>query len=286
MTSSNDPTYARRIAIAIALSVAVHEIVAGLARWPQRREPTEVVARVERVTIARRTPAPTPVPTPHPTPPPIVETPKPMVRFTVAPQVIVEHDSAPKAAAIVTPHRGGAAAPHHVAKLVPHPQPAQVASVQDGTNHGVANGGAGTGGGAGSGTGGDNGSSNGTGGTGTGNGDPTAPCGSVDFHPLDADTDRGGAVLQEVSVTVELRNGTQVDGLFPYRFKYPSRNDNPFVNDSLLVHGGVPVQFPPPGFDVARAPVAVQLVLKFSDPTSGYTQLPKCPPGAAASPAG
>jgi len=45
-------------------------------------------------------------------------------------------------------------------------------------------------------------------------------------------------------------------------------------------NGGIPVQQPPPQADVSTMPPAVQTVLKYTDPATGYTTLLACTPDA------
>ncbi len=225
------------------------------------------------VTLGRK-PRPTPAPTPQPTP---QITPAP--HYTLAPRIVVRAP-APKAAA--TPHRttGGAAAPLHV--VPPRATPADAAppaSLADGTHTGEQNGGAGTGAGPGAGTGGLGGAGTGTGGVGNGNGGDTnsAPCGAVYLVPANVSYRPDGTVVQEVLAKIVLHDGTVEIGRFPYPFTYPAERLNPFVHEEALSPDkGIPVQPPPPGTDLTSAPVAVQIVLKYTNPATGTTLLKDC----------
>lgn len=271
--------------VALAAAIVMHEIAAGL--WPRQDRPKpeeRVVAQI--VTISKRTPAPTPPPTPPPTPVPTPKptpklTPTPMPHYTLSPKIVVR---APAAKAAATPQRrlGGAAAPKHVVRATPprartvHAVPPSLAN---GNAGGQQNGGTGTGGGPGAGTGGLGGTGSGTGTAGTGNaGDvANAPCGDVFLEPSHLSYRRDGTVMQEVIAKVITRDGTVSIGKIPWPFVYSGEKSNPFVHDEALNgHNGVPVQPPPAGTDVASLPPAVQVVLKHTDPATGYTTLPIC----------
>jgi hypothetical protein len=243
------------------------------------------------VTISKRTPAPTPVPTPPPTPVPTPKptptpriTPTPQPHYTLAPRVVVRAPAA-KAAAVPTKKLGGAAARKAIARAKPRPRthaavshpPAR--SLADGRASGVQNGGSGTGAGPGTGTGGLGGTGSGTGTSGTGNaGDvANAPCGDVFLEPGHLSYRRDGTVVQQVLAKVVTRDGTVSVAPFPWPFVYPGERQNPFAHDEALNgHNGVPVQPPPEGTDVASLPPAVQVVLKHTDPVTGFTTLPVC----------
>ena len=82
----------------------------------------------------------------------------------------------------------------------------------------------------------------------------------------------------QAAVTVSLRDGSDLSGTFPYDWTYPSHETDLFNPDNDANTGGaIPVQFPPPSFDMSNAPPAVAYVLKYADPRSGVTRLPECP---------
>ncbi len=267
-----------RAASAVAGALAIHAVLFAVLRDPvppaaARTTPSQTIA------IVMRTPAPTPRPTPNPTPPPVV-TPPPKATPT---PVVAVRAPAPRAAAPVRKHVGGAAAPKHV---VVHKAKAAVAvSVAPGIAHGVAPGGTGTGAGPGAGDGGLAGTASGVAGTGTGNGAlaNTAPCGDVDLIPRETTYMRDGTVHQTVEVEIRLKDGTVEDGTFPYPFVFAGEAANPFEHTSALVDGGVPVQMPPPGTDVANASLAVRTVIEHTDRTTGKAKLPSCGSGVAQS---
>jgi hypothetical protein len=212
------------------------------------------------------------VPTPRITPPP---------HYTLAPKIVV---LAPAPKAVATPRRalGGAAAPPHLAVITPvpvAPEPEVPRSIALGTHMGVANGGAGTGAGPGSGDGGLGGAGAGTGGAGNGNGGESngAPCGDIYLLPAELTYRPNGTAVQHVLVKIVLRDGTVEVGRFPYPFTYTGEKQNPFLHsDVLSSSGGIPVQEPPPGFDIASMPTVVQIVLEHTNPATGTTTMPEC----------
>ncbi len=280
-----DEKFRERILWAIAISIALHEIVGGL--WPHGNaspapEPTVVAERI-KIERPRPTPRPTPVPTPRPTP---HVTPAP--HYTLAPKVVVRAPAA-KAAATPTHTLGGAAAHKRIVHVTPPPvtpKPAPPESLAEGTQSGKQNGGSGTGGGAGAGTGGLAGTGEGSGTTGNGNGGDTnsAPCGTVEFIPGHFSYNGDGSMRQAVSVLITLRDGEEQSGDIPYPFIYSSEKENPFLHDDKLSkNGGVFLQPPPPGSDVSKMPPAVQIVIAHTDPTTGATTFPDCPAAATKS---
>ncbi len=275
----DDPGYRKRLGIAFAAALAIHEIIAGLWPGPPREAREEQRVAEQVVTITKRprprpTPAPSPVPTPRPTPAP---------RYTFAPTFQVR---APAARAAATPHAavGGAAAPKHVVNVRPKPATPQrrpLESLVAGTRLGRQNGGSGTGAGAGNGTSGLGGTGSGSGTSGNGNGGDqnTGPCGEVFLLPGRVEYRPDGTVLQHVYAKVILRDGDVQLGTFPYPFVYAAERLNPFVHDDqLAANKGIPVQTPPPGFDVSAMPPTVQVVLKYTSGATGFTTLPDCGP--------
>jgi hypothetical protein len=85
-----------------------------------------------------------------------------------------------------------------------------------------------------------------------------------------------GTVEQVVLAKIILRDGVVDVGRFPYPFVYPSKAQNPFVDEGAP-DAPIPVQEPPPGADLSSAPEAVTLVLRYTDPKSGLTSLDECP---------
>ena len=278
-----DRAYARRQTIAFAIALALAATAAAFLPATTQAPPADrTVTRV--VTIARRTPAPTPAPTkppPPPTPAPRLTAPP---RRTLAPQVVV-HNPAPKAAA--TPHRtlGGAAAPKRVALLKARPaQHAAPHSLAEGTHAGQQNGGTGTGAGPGAGQGGLGGTGSGTGGIGNGNGGSrnAGPCGDVYLLPGPVYYRHDGTVEQHVLAKIVFGDGRVEMGPFPYPFTYTGEKLNPFAHQDMAPGNAIPIQLPPAGDDTTAYPKAVQLVLQYSSPRTGLTNLPLCSSTAAA----
>ncbi len=248
----------------------LHALVALLIPGAPNDAPQpETIA--QRVTIARQTPKP------RITPRPLV-TPKP--HFTLAPQIAVRAP-APKAAATPHLHSGGAAARKHIAHATRPTHTAPPVSLADAAHAGKQNGGSGTGAGAGRGDSGLGGAGTGSAlaGNGTGGDANLAPCGDIYLLPAQIGFRKDGTVLQFVLAKIVMRDGTVDVDRFPYPFVYPGAKDNPFRADAPVTgDGGIPVQEPPPGADVTRYPVAVQIVLKYTDPQTGLTSLPACNP--------
>ena len=121
------------------------------------------------------------------------------------------------------------------------------------------------------------GTGSGTAGNGSGGDANTAPCGDIFLLPATLTYRKDGTVLQGVLAKIVLRDGTVEVDRFPYPFVYPGEKTNPFRHDDrVAADGGIPVQQPPPNADVTRFPVAVQIVLKYTDPKTGLTSLPAC----------
>ena len=271
---SDDPL--RRLALALALSIAFHEIVASL--WPAPSDPVRPVATLsEVVTIVRRTPPPTPVPTPRPSPTPPPATPRPHVSF--APRVV---QRAPAPRLVAPRHRrlGGRAAPRivhvkpHPKALVEAPAPLPV-SVATSNGAGVASGGAGSGAGAGTGDSGLAGSGSGVTGAGTGSGgDAAAPCGSVSFDPVHTQTGRDGSQAVTVQMNVTLSDGREVSGTLGWHWHYPSVEANPF--NSKNPDESIPLQLPPPGTDLSSLAGPIAYAVRHTD-AGGLLAFEPCP---------
>ncbi|MBV8601929.1 MAG: hypothetical protein JO359_10240 [Candidatus Eremiobacteraeota bacterium] len=276
-----DRDYKRRITLAIAIAIAIHEIAFGLGGFmkiPETPEPPPPVSSVV-LEIRQRTPEPsaTPKPTPAPTPPPRAT---PAVHREVA---------APRATVVAVvkktgQNKGGQKLEVHLPKTVNHKESVPVwwsaphaakTVANAGTGHTA---GAGSGAGTGTGTGNAPGTGAGTGGAGTGAVSADTPCGGPIFHGLRAKYNRSDKSFDEdVRVELRLANGETLFGDFHYPWHYASEQDNPF---SPNWKGGpndpIPAQLPPPGFDISREPLAVQLTLKYTLP-NGTTRFIPCP---------
>jgi hypothetical protein len=284
----SERTFRRRLLLAFGLAIAIHEIVIGAGGFLKLGSPAtspeplaSVQIEVQRpIRVAVVTPAPTPTATP--TPPPKAT---PAVRRVVA---------APRATAILRVHSGGSkGGPKlevHLVKTAHHredipvrratPQASKiVADAGTGPSPtpgpGAGNGeGAGKGNGAGSATGG----GGGTGGNGSGVAAADAPCGTPMFYGLRAKYNpRDGSFDEDVRVELQLGNGEKLAGDFHYPWHYPNEAQNPFSAHTQIPEGDpIPAQLPPPGFDVSKEPLAVQLTLKYTTP-NGTTRFEPCP---------
>lgn len=272
--------YRRRLLLAFGCAVAIHEIVigaGGFLRMPNEARPqltqTSVVLEITKpVRVAVVTPKPVPSATPAP------------VRERAAPRakvlVVHEHTGGSK---------GGPKLAVHTQHIVHHKETLPTwwsamhgaklaANMGTGTNPtpGPAAGsgaGTGTGSGAGSGT----AAGGGTGGAGSGT-NAEAPCGEPLFYGVHAEYNpRDGSFSENVRVQLTLGNGQTLQGDFHYPWHYPSEAENPFSPKSTLAADEpVPAQTPPPGFDVSKEPLAVQLTLKHTTP-NGLTLFAPCP---------
>jgi hypothetical protein len=259
----------RRIVIALAAALALHEIFAALVPWHPKRLFTEPI---EKITIAKITriehrPTPTPKPTPRPTP-----TPQPVVRTKV---IAETHTPTP----IVNP---GAPSEHQRVKRVAsarplirtkfHSRPARIHVPMGGHGTGVSRTAKADTGGIGPG-----GSGRGVGGTGSGTGGTAAahePCGYVEFQPADQPTvDKGtGRVWERILMTVHFPDGTSENQSLDYMWYYPSLAADPWSKND---NSPVLFQFPPADQRPDEPPL-VQYVMAHTD-SDGFTKLKDCP---------
>jgi hypothetical protein len=290
---AEDTGRGRRAVLAIAGSIATHEVLLGVIVLfalftPPAPKADAVVAQRITVVIHRPTPSP-----PPPTPPP-----RPVATPRIALTTKTFNQARPKAAATPAEHTGGAAAPRrpvvaqHRRVIVPvHPQPQHVAlaanpSVQNGNAAGVANGGSGTGGGAGNGTGGAGGSDSGTSGNGNSAGEdvPLTPCGAVYLDPVRTVTNSDGSQYVQVRLRVQTNDGQELRDTLGWYFYYKKARDNPFEDRRDDIRA--PMQFPPPGYDLRDNQNEVTVfALKHTRP-NGSTDLPDCPETKASPPPG
>jgi len=245
--------------VAFAVSIAIHEIFAGLL--PGAPAPVkEQVSRVQVATIGTR---PTPTPKPPPPPPP-----KPVVTHAVVlavPQkrTVIKAPSGKSARKEIIHHAGAARPkPPHISHAKPIwdiPVGAQGAGAGKGQGAGsVASGTSGTG----------------TGDSGTGSGSQAAACGEVDFSVVgDPRYDRatGFWVYDNVKMIVHMSDGTQQEVALDYPWRYKNERMDPFK------HNDVPTffQFPPKSMR-ASEPQAVQYVMQHTTAYGGTT-LSDCP---------
>jgi len=271
LADGSDRTYWRRLAIAFAVAVALHELFAGLIPRGGPESP-EAASKAQVLTILLQTP--TPRPSPPPTPP---MTPAPIVTFAA---VASRADAAAKAAAPVTRHLGGLAAKRKVRIKPPHtvhatPGPIALATA---AGVGVQNGGSGSGAGTGvNGDGGLGGTGSGLGGTGNGSGAGVKPCGEVFMDPFDLRLNRDGSRSMAIKLVVDLSDGSSVEDVLGWRFTYRREADDPFSPAGDRA-GAIPrLQLPPPGYDLAgRQKPATVFAVKHTG-SDGLTDLEDCP---------
>lgn len=260
----------RRLALAFAISVGLHGILAAL--WPPRRlalppeKTTVVISHV--VTIERR---------PKPTPRPPAVHPRHVVAI------------APAHAAVATPGRAAprrrvarrAQAPPRV-RTQHHSVPNAVRIVMGGQGAG-ANLGKAPVGGAGPG-----GAGSGQGDTGRGTGEAASdePCGYVEFVDIEGlfaiDKQRGG-FLVNIRMIVHFPDQHTEDVALDYPWYYPDEADNPWSEQNVK-NADFPVTFQwPPAARAPNEPALVRYVMQHTT-RSGYTKLKDCPIGPTASP--
>ncbi|HET9393677.1 MAG TPA: hypothetical protein VFO29_09205 [Candidatus Rubrimentiphilum sp.] len=250
--------FRRRMVIAVAAALAIHEILAGLVPWRTTTIPPEQpeTLTIAKLTIIQHKPTPRPIVHVHviaPTnvQPTIVNPGKPSENqhirrvASARPLVKTHYHSAP--ARIHVPTGGHGAGSSKTAK----------ASIG-----GIGTGGTGTG---------QSGIGTGTGGA------PAAhePCGYVDFIPYDTPTiDSSGRRWEHISLVVHFPDGSSQSTDLDYPFYYASSLVDPFVPANKNIPATF--QFPPAGQSVS-SPV-VQYVIAHTRP-DGTTVLKDCPSG-------
>lgn len=285
-----DRAFRQRLLLAFGISIAIHEIVIGAGGFLRMIQPevhpvpaATIVLEVQHpMRVAIATPEPKPSPTMTPTPPPRAT---PAVRRMIA---------APRATAIAKIHSGGShGGPKlivHLPKTVHHKESLPIwyaamhgskVAANTGTGASPTPGpaaGNGVGTGRGNGAGSQTGAGGGTGGNGSGAATGEAPCGEPLFYGLRAKYNpRDGSFNEDVRVQLQLGNGEKLEGDFHYPWHYPSEEQNPFSPRTAIPQGDpIPAQLPPPGFDVAKEPLAVQLTLKYTT-RNGTTRFSPCP---------
>lgn len=255
----------RRLLVAFAIAVAIHEIAAGLFPWKQHTIPPTPNETITIAKLTRIEHRPKPTPKPKPTPPPIVHVKK-----------IAETHVKPR---IVNP--GNPSQQQHIKRIAQaapvvrtrfHSKPVQhVVMGAQGTGTSkrakALNGGIGTGG-------------NGTGesGNGTGSGGAAAahePCGYVEFEPSDNPiVDKStGRIWEKIALKVHFPDGSDQSVDLDYPWYYPSKDADPFMPENK----NVPATFEfPPANQRENEPPLVQYVIQHTD-DQGYTKLRDCP---------
>ena len=250
-------TNGRRLLVAVAISIALHEIVAGLfPRYAQTQQAREVVTRAQTVRVAVR-PSPTPAPRP-PVPPALVPRPNVAVR---APENAPGRRRAGYAARAVAPPR------------VAFARHADTKPIWD-----VAAGGAGMSAGAGTGDAAASGNGSAATGTGTGaaGGDP--PCGFVTFsdpHGSQYDARTGGFWV-DIRMSVHFANGSAQSMILDYPWYYGNEAANPWSDQNLRDPNFATRFQPPPAAKLANEPALVRYVVAHST-AEGMTLLGDCP---------
>jgi hypothetical protein len=261
----------RRLLIAAAFAIAVHEVLAGLVP-PERsiaQQPPEIVARVQMTRVSvRATPTPKPKPRPR--------------------QHVITHVHV---IAVLSPHRvthrsSGTAARHETIRRsgAPRPKPMVVANARPvwDTPPPVGGNGSGAGNGANQGSVGNGvaaaGSGTGSTGSGTDDGGGNEPCGFVDFsdpHGSQYDRHTHGFWV-DIRMSVRFPDGSTQSVILDYPWYYASEADNPW-SDRNLRDPNFPTRFqPPPLAKAASEPALVQYVIAHST-TEGLTLLHDCP---------
>lgn len=256
------------MAVAFAVAVAIHEIIAGLI--PKSTSPPaerEIVthADIARITVHR---LPTPTPPPPPKPPQVVSHSR--IIAPVEPRVVARTTTGKSARREVI-HRAGAARPAP-------PKFSNTKPIWDVVPVGAQGAGAGKTNGAGSiGTG---GTGTGAGNAGTGNGAAagTEPCGFVEFsdpHGSRYDPNTHGFWV-DISLSVHYPDGHTDSVLLDYPFYYPNEAANPWSTQNIK-DPTFPTRFQPPPPDKRDSePPIVQYVMQHSD-KGGFTLLKDCP---------
>lgn len=258
----------RRLIVAFALAIAIHEIIAGVFPWrphmiPQTPKETITVAKIVRI---EHRPRPTPRPTPKPTPQPIVHT-KIVAETHVKPHIVnpgnpSQHQNIKRIASARPPVR-----------TKYHSKPATIHVPVGGHGAGTSKTAKAETGGIGPG-----GTGTGESGTGTGTGGaPMAhePCGYVEFQPSDSPIEEKstGRIWEHIAMTVHFPDGTKQDVELDYTWYYPSRAEDPFMPQNSNIPATF--QFPPPN-QRANEPPLVQYVITHTT-SDGFTTLRDCP---------
>ncbi|MBV8489996.1 MAG: hypothetical protein JO199_05635 [Candidatus Eremiobacteraeota bacterium] len=252
--------------MALALSLAIHEIIAGLVPNAPSAPPSHET--LERVTLARIEHRPTPSPTPKPAPPPRMHA---RIIAATAPSIVVAPLPAGRSAQKAIVRRAGASRPRP--PVVTHSKP-----VWD-LPTGAQGAGAGAHSGAGSTGNGGDATGSGTAGSGSGAGGGTEPCGFVTFSdPHGSQYDpRTGGFWVDIRLSVRYADGHSETILLDYPFYYPNEASNPWSQQNLNRPFPTTFQLPPPDKRSSEPPI-VQYVMQHTSP-EGFTLLHDCPSG-------
>jgi hypothetical protein len=251
----------RRLAIAFAASIAVHEVVAGViprapATTPAQRE---IVTRAQLLRVVKRPAKPTPRP--------------PQPALTLSP---VSTPPPNRARNLVNAVEGQAGRRHDPAARV-RAAPAQRYGNKPVWDVGGASGSAQL---AAAQTGNATGSGSGSGVNGTGSGAATGaePCGFVEFsdpHGSSFDARTRGFYV-DIRMQVHFADGTSQSVVLDYPWYYSSESVNPW-SDQNLRDPNFPTRFqPPPQSKLENEPELVRYVIAHST-ADGMTLLRDCP---------
>jgi hypothetical protein len=252
------------LAVAIALSIAAHEVVAGLIPASPDRSPAarERVSDVRVLTIRRlATPAPRPIPTPVA---------RLVFTHTLRALPVREGASgAPSAARRIAMHPANLAV--HRAAFAAH---FETKPVWDTGSTGAGSAGTGSHGATASG----NGSGAGTQGAGTAAANANEPCGFVTFsdpHGSQYDSRTRGFYV-DIRMSVHFADGSAQSVMLDYPWYYTSEAENPW-SDRNLKDPAFPTRFqPPPPAKIPGEPQLVRYVMAHST-SEGMTLLADCP---------
>jgi hypothetical protein len=253
----------RRLLVAFAIAIAIHEIVAGLFPWHQATippTPTETITLAKVTRIEHR-----PTPKPKPTPQPVVHT-KVIAETQVKPRVVNPGNPSQQQHIKRIAQAAPVVRTHYHSKPVQHvvmgAQGAGTSKRAKAQNGGVGTGGTGTG----------------QSGTGSGTGGAAAahePCGYVDFQPTDQPiVDKStGRIWEKIQMTVHFPDNSEQSVDLDYTWYYPSKSSDPFMPENQ----NVPATFQcPPADQRDNEPPLVQYVIQHTSP-DGYTKLRDCP---------
>jgi hypothetical protein len=249
------------MAVAFAIAIAIHEIIAGLIPRTNSPPEREVVSRFEIVHITVRS-IPTPTPPPPPKPPRVISHAR--IIAPVEPRIVAQTTTGASARR-ETVHRQGAA----------RPKPPKFSNTKPIWDIPVGAQGAGAGKASGAGSVGNGGNGTGAGNAGSGNGAAAGnePCGYVEFvdpHGAKFDPQTRGYWV-DVQMSVHFPDGHVETVLLDYPWYYESAPQNPFQNQSA------PMLFQwPPADKRDGEPPLVQYVMQHSA-QPGITLLKDCP---------
>ena len=261
----------RRLWVALAAAIALHEIVAAIIPHGANTDALEKVqvSQLVRISVEHRaTPTPKPPPTPRPVPR-IISTPHPVIANVNNPAAAAPKAKAGLAKSIAHTHYHRPVVEHI---LIPKIHKAGAGLGSRGIGRGVV-------GTRGNGTGaGGQGNGTGSGGQGNGTGGYAAadePCGFVEFVNIQTPRSDHGAFYQNIRMVVHYGNGTTQGYELDYPFYYPSEAAFPW-SDQNIKNQDFPVAFQfPPADKRATEPPVVQYVMQHSTP-AGLTTLKDC----------